>query len=256
MTFAELRALPEYKLIPNGLGKSTATKPQLCSMIRYWSKKTNSRSRMEWFHVADGVLEFRKVLLQVRVQFQKICGIGRDDFWNEFVKHPKFSDVLVYWSEDFSHWVGFVVIEENFACHRPARSSKVKCVNSIPSWYVHLTCTEPGQGHGRKMMEQVIKDGRAAGKKYITMGALPNVVGFYASLGFKVSMDAQCRTKPALEKVPTKRFANRNKALESREYRQFLLDAVAEHMGINEHYGEDCKGIECARDGIYMEYCL
>lgn len=242
-----LRDSSIYKAIPaQCYRKSKLAKKELLSLMRYFV----SQKRMRWYHRGD--YDFIIQLKAVRTEFEGRCGLGRDGFWTRMHKRRELTSLLVYWDATFTHWEGFVLIQEEYGC-----TANRECGPKPDSWFIYLMCTDPGQGIGQKLVDEVKTQAQAQGQKFICAAALANVVGFYHALGFRVTTRANCATTRALDQIPRRRFAGVHEALYSREYRTFLNNVVRAHLGYNELQGDDdCKGVDCAEDGIYMQLCL
>lgn len=253
MSFAELRALPGYRVIPAGHGKSTASKETLCRLIRYYGAKTKpSQSRqpqLEWISKKD--VSLTPYLRRIRREFHAVCGVGDKAFWDHLENPRHFSDVVICWSEDHTRWDGFAVLKENYGCETKG-SATVCHKGALSSYYVHLVCARKGGGIGTKILRFVMREAKKRGKKHVTLAALPYVVPFYAKLGFRPTLHPQCRLPQDAVPVPDVRVGV-DEAFRNKSMRPFLLYAVAKGLG---DFEKGCKGVKCALDGVYMQKCL
>lgn len=131
---------------------------------------------------------------------------------------------------------GFVLIKEN-----------------KDSLYIDVICAK---GAGFKLLESVEKMGKALGKMYISLSALPSAINVYRKFGF-VHTEKSCMENPVIAKLGEalkyERFSSSSRAVEDKRFSKLLSELVKMKLVSD----KKCRTVhQCSVDGYSMTKCI
>lgn len=214
---------------------------------------SRQRDPFELLHFQQDRRRFKAALATIAREFRGACRIGSDAFWRSLVAKDEYTGLLLH-RNDRRRVDGFLLFTEGYHCRRGGRCGRTA---NYPAWYVNLVCASgAGSGAGVALLEQFEALARARGVKYLTMHALPYVIGYYRRFGYKFSQDG-CSEPAALRDAyerAARKFSNDGEPFRDRKFAAFMRQALAKGLG---HDGKKCgTGLSCARDGLYLSKCI
>jgi Acetyltransferase (GNAT) domain len=135
--------------------------------------------------------------------------------------------------------VGFVLVKE-----------------SADAYYIDLICAT---GVGKRLIEYIKDMARVNKKSFVLLSAMPNVISFYRSLGFKNSekmcneLEEVTAAATQFQTDPRYRFKTNEEAKTNKEYKQFL-ELLIKHQLTHDKFCGNVQG--CSVNGYAMTYCV